>query len=99
MEMVSPYPHAVLWPLNASFPALSLHCRAVKEAASAADCVLATYQQLCAPGFPLEVFSCSVEFAPQAVLDLEAAKAAAALLGGQQELRYQRFLLFSSTIQ
>ena len=70
------------------FSTLQRLYRAVREAASAADCVLATYQQLCAPGFPLEYFSCSVEYAPQAVLDLEAAKAAAALLGGQRELRH-----------
>jgi len=64
-----------------------MECSAVKEAASAADCVLVTYQQLCAPGFPLDPFTSSVEYAPEAVPDVEAAKAAATLLGGQRDLR------------
>ena len=64
---------------------------AVAAAAGAADCILATYQQLLLPGFPLDLFSCVVEYAPQAAADAAAVQAAAALLASAQRLKRVTF--------
>ena len=66
---------------------------AVAAAAGAADCILATYAQLLLPGFPLDLFSCVVEYAPQAAADAAAVQEAAALLARAQRLKRVTFCM------
>ena len=63
----------------------------VAAAAGAADCILATYQQLLLPGFPLDLFSCVVEYAPQAAADAAAIQAATAMFASAQWLKRVTF--------
>lgn len=65
----------------------------VKAALKDADCLLLGYEQLCLPGFPIQLFRCAIEYAPQAALDQASASAAADLLKKRARLYWVAFVM------
>lgn len=62
------------------------------EAMACADCLLLSYQQLCLPEFPLQMFSCAVEYAPEAFLDQGLVQTASEVLGKHKKLHWVAFI-------
>ena len=66
---------------------------AVEVAMKDADCLLLSYEQLCFPGFPIQLFRCAIEYARQAALDQESALAAEVLLKQRARLFWVAFMM------
>ena len=71
--------------------------QALAEAVVAAmrntDCLLLSYEQLCLPGFPIQLFRCAIEYACQAAMDQKAALTAANLLKQRARLYWVAFVM------
>lgn len=65
--------------------------KVLQEAMSSKDCLLLSYEQLCLPDFPLHLFSCAIEYAPQAALNEASISAASALLARHKMLHWVAF--------
>lgn len=66
---------------------------AVVVAMKDADCLLLSYEQLCLPGFPVQLFRCVIEYAPQAAMDQDSALAAAKIFKQRARLYWVAFMM------